>query len=91
MGKKATEELENQEVIEQPAEQPAEVPTDSSTLLAELGKKGSVTLKAKTKEQLQEDALALIEASEGKAYANGAASYESDIDMYIINILRKED
>ena len=89
MAKKATDELENpQEVIEQPAEQPAKVPASSP--IAELKDKGVITLTAKTREQLQEDALQLIDAAKGKAYA-GAAGYNAEIGLFTLTIQLKEE
>lgn len=83
MGKKKNETHEP-EVVQQ--EQKADV----NTALEELMAKGSITLMAATREELQAKALTLIEQSEGKAYAAGAAAYDADNDIHVITILRKE-
>ena len=67
--------------------QPAQAPKPSDELL----KNGTVTLTAKTREELQEKTLALIASASGNAYAAGAAGYDASIDAYIIIIKTKED
>ena len=64
---------------------------DTNALLAELNAKGKITLSAKTREELQELAVALIEASNGTAYAAGAAGYDDYKDVQVITIMRKEE
>lgn len=83
MSKKKNETHEP-EVVQQ--EQKADV----NTTLDELMAKGSVTLMAATREELQAKALTLIEQSEGKAYAAGAAAYDADNGIHVITIIRKE-
>ena len=65
--------------------------TNNNALLSELNANGKVTLTAKTREELQEIAVALINASEGKAYAAGAAGYNENLDMQVITIKLKEE
>ena len=62
-----------------------------SAALAELERDNIITLTAKTREQLQDDALSLIAASEGRAYANGAAGYDADNGLHKIVIKLKDD
>ena len=88
MSKKTEEpEVEQTQQTEVPAAVAAEETT--SNLLDVLREKGKVTLYAETREQLQEDALALIAAAEGKAYA-GAAGYNDKKGHTIIITLKKE-
>lgn len=82
--------IEEQEAeeVQQPDNAPAEEPaaeTDNKAL-AELMENGSIILTAPTREQLQADALALIEAAEGRAYANGAAGFDSLTNTHNITI-----
>ena len=70
-----------------PAAQAAEETTPKQ--LEELCEKGKVTLYAPTLEKLNQDALALIAAAEGKAYA-GAAGYNDKKGHTIIITLKKE-
>lgn len=78
---------ENMEVpVEEQTQQP-----NNNALLTELNATGKVTLTAKTREELQEIAVALINASEGKAYAAGAAGYDENLDMQVITIKLKEE
>ena len=65
--------------------------TNNNALLSELNANGKVTLTAKTREELQEIAVALINASEGKAYSAGAAGYDENLDMQVITIKLKEE
>lgn len=65
--------------------------TNNNALLSELNSNGKVTLTAKTREELQEIAVALIKASEGKAYAAGGAGYDENLDMQVITIKIKEE
>lgn len=92
---KAENPIEGQEVEQtrQPENTAPAAPTaenHTSTPLAELKEKGIVTLTAKTREQLQDDALQLIESAEGKAYADGAAGYDAICSAYKITIKLKE-
>ena len=82
--------IEEQEAEE--GQQPDNAPAGSTAAetdneaLAELMEKGSITLTAPTREQLQADALALIEAAEGRAYATGAAGFDSLTNTHKITI-----
>ena len=88
MSKKTEEpEVEQTQQTEVPAAPAAEETT--SKPIDVLREKGQVTLYAETREQLQEDALALIAAAEGKAYA-GAAGYNATKGHTIIITLKKE-
>lgn len=78
------------EEVEIPVEEQAPQ-TNNNALLSELNANGKVTLTAKTREELQEIAVALINASEGKAYAAGAAGYDENLDMQVITIKLKEE
>ena len=76
-------------------QQPESVPAakaaeNTKSPIAELTEKGFVTLTAKTREQLQEDALQLIDAAKGKAYA-GAAGYNAEIGLFTLTIQLKEE
>lgn len=89
MSKKTEQpEVEQTQQTEVPAAQAAEETT--SKPIDVLREKGSVTLYAPTREQLQEDALSLIAAAEGKAYA-GAAGYNVIKGYTIIITLKKEE
>lgn len=83
MGKKKTE-TQEPEVAQQ--EQKADVNAELDELMA----KGSVILIAATREELQTKAVQLIEQSDGKAYAAGAAAYDADNGIHVITIIRKE-
>ena len=88
---KKTEEPEVEQTQQAVEAVPAAVAAEETTsnLLDVLREKGKVTLYAETREQLQEDALALIAAAEGKAYA-GAAGYNDKKGHTIIITLKKE-
>ena len=89
MSKKSEEpEVEQTQQTEVPAVPAAEETT--SKPIDVLREKGEVILYAETREQLQEDALALIAAAEGKAYA-GAAGYNVIKGYTILITLKKED
>lgn len=85
---------EKEKAQEQQAQQP-EVPAapaaeeTTSKPIDVLREKGRVTLYAATREQLQKDALELIAAVEGKAFA-GAAGYNVIKGYTIIITLKKE-
>lgn len=83
MGKKKTE-TQEPEVAQQ--EQKDGVNAELDELMA----KGSVTLIAATREELQTKAVQLIEQSDGKAYAAGAAAYDANNGIHVITIIRKE-
>jgi len=88
MSKKAEHpEVEQTQQTEVPAAQAAEETT--SQPIDVLREKGSVTLYAPTLEKLNQDALALIAAAEGKAYA-GAAGYNVIKGYTILITLKKE-
>lgn len=89
---KKTEEPEVEQTRQAVEAAPAAVAAEETTSkpLDVLREKGKVTLFAETREQLQEDALALIAAAEGKAYA-GAAGYNVIKGYTIIITLKKED
>ena len=88
---KKTEEPEVEQTQQAVEAAPAAVAAEETTsnLLDVLREKGKVTLYAEAREQLQEDALALIAAAEGKAYA-GAAGYNDKKGHTIIITLKKE-
>lgn len=89
MSKKTEEpEVEQTQQTEVPAAPAAEETT--SKQLDELHEKGNVTLYAPTLEKLNQDALALIAAAEGKAFA-GAAGYNVIKGYTILITLKKED
>ena len=89
MSKKTEEpEVEQTQQTEVPAASAAEETT--SKQLDELHEKGKVTLYAQTLEKLNQDALELIAAAEGKAYA-GAAGYNVIKGYTILITLKKED
>lgn len=79
------------EQIQQPDAVPAAKAAENtpSSPIAELQEKGIVTLTAKTREQLQDDAIQLI-AAVGNAYA-GAAGYNAELGLYTITIKQKEE
>ena len=88
MSKKTEEpEVDQTQQTEVPAAPAAEETT--SKPIDVLREKGSVTLYASTLEKLNQDALALIAAAEGKAYA-GAAGYNDKKGHTIIITLKKE-
>lgn len=82
-------EVEQTQQAEQTAPAAPAAEETTSKPIDVLREKGSVTLYATTREQLQEDALALIAAAEGKAYA-GAAGYNVIKGYTIIITLQKE-
>ena len=94
---KKVETIDEQEVeqTQQPVDtSPADTPPaefSPSAALAELTEKGVIILTAKTREQLQDDALSLIAASDGRAYATGAAGYDVEHRLHVITIKLKED
>ena len=89
MSKKTEQpEVENAQQTEVPAAPTAEETT--SKQLDVLREKGSVTLYAPTLEELNQDALELIAAAEGKAFA-GAAGYNVIKGYTIIITLKKEE
>jgi len=81
-------EVEQTQQTEVPATPVAEETT--SQPIDVLREKGKVTLYAPTLEKLNQDALALIAAAEGKAYA-GAAGYNVIKGYTILITLQKED
>ena len=94
MGKKAGKDVATgAEQIQQPDAVPAAPAAENtpSSPIAELQEKGIVTLTAQTREQLHEDALALIEAAEGNAYALGAAGFNPENGLFTITIKKKEE
>ena len=89
MSKKTEQpEVEQNQQTEVPAVTAAEETT--SKPIDVLREKGSVTLYAQTLEKLNQDALALIAAAEGKAFA-GAAGYNVIKGYTILITLKKED
>lgn len=90
MSKKTEQpEVEQTQQTEVPAAQAAEETT--SKPIDVLREKGKVTIYAPSLEKLNQDALELIAAAEGKAYA-GAAGYNAIKGCYTIIItLKKED
>ena len=91
MSKKTEQpEVEQTQQVEEtaPAAPAAEETTPKQ--LEELCEKGKVVLYASTLEELNQDALALIAAAEGKAYA-GAAGYNVIKGYTILITLKKED
>lgn len=90
MSKKTEQqEVEQTQQTEVPAAPAAEETT--SQPIDVLREKGKVTLYAPTLEKLNQDALEIIAAAEGKAYA-GAAGYNVIKGYYTILItLKKED
>ena len=90
MSKKTEQpEVEQTQQAEVPATPVAEETT--SKPIDVLREKGSVNLYAPTLEKLNQDALELIAAAEGKAFA-GAAGYNAIKGRYTIIItLKKED
>ena len=76
----------------QQTEVPAAVAAEETTSkpIDVLREKGKVTLYAPTLEKLNQDALEIIAAAEGKAYA-GAAGYNVIKGYTILITLRKED
>lgn len=88
MSKKTEEpEVEQTQQTEVPAAQAAEETT--SKPIDVLREKGKVNLYAPTLEKLNQDALELIAAAEGKAFA-GAAGYNDKKGHTIIITLKKE-
>ena len=89
MSKKTEQpEVEQTQQAEVPATPVAEETT--SKLIDVLREKGKVALYAPTLEKLNQDALELIAAAEGKAYA-GAAGYNLIKGYTIIITLQKEE
>ena len=89
MSKKTEQpEVEQTQQTEAPAAPAAE--ENMSKQLDELREKGKVNLYAPTLEKLNQDALALIAAAEGKAFA-GAAGYNVIKGYTILITLKKED
>ena len=89
MSKKTEQpEVEQTQQTEVPAAPVAEETT--SQPIDVLRENGSVTLYAPTLEKLNQDALALIAAAEGNAYA-GAAGYNVIKGYTIIITLKKEE
>jgi hypothetical protein len=89
MSKKTEQpEVEQNQQTEVPAAPAAEETT--SKPIDVLRENGSVTLYAPTLEKLNQDALALIAAAEGNAYA-GAAGYNVIKGYTIIITLKKEE
>lgn len=91
MSKKTEQpEVEQTQQTEVPAAQAAEETT--SKPIDVLREKGSVTLYAPTREQLQEDALALIAAAKAEGNVSaGAAGYNVIKGYTILITLKKED
>jgi len=89
---KKTEEPEVEQTQQAVEAAPAAVAAEETTsnLLDVLRDKGKVTLYAPTLEKLNQDALEIIAAAEGKAYA-GAAGYNVIKGYTIIITLNKED
>ena len=83
---------EQPEVEQQQTEVPAAPAAEETTSkpIDVLREKGSVTIYAPTLEKLNEDALEIIAAAEGKAYA-GASGYNVIKGYTIIITLKKED
>lgn len=83
MSKKNNPETPQEEAVQQ------EQATVSGPM-KELMENGGITLTAKTREELQESAVALIEQSEGKAYAAGGAAFDADKGVHFQVVKLKE-
>ena len=68
-----------------PANKKAENP-----LLAEMDKNSVVTLTSPSREQLQDDTLALLDAAKGSAYA-GAVGFNAEKGEYTITLVKVKE